>query len=230
MIIKTPDGISCLGALLEEVLALEVLVNLGVGHDTANLRPFVVGAVVHDVDDADRRLSLTARRGVLLPLLDLAVNLLVVPVDGVCVIDVSKNTYIGRLCWGKGGFWLLTLPQLSALDVATLDSPLDVVAVAVVMGVTALALGEGGLLGLVGSVAHANLERFGAGLVVLGSASDFTGAGLELDSSAVLLDWESGDRGAGKGEREKDLSEMHIAGYTDDNSKVEGLESLVMKS
>lgn len=205
MIIKTPDGISCLGALLEEVLALEVLVNLGVGHDTANLRPFVVGAVVHDVDDADRRLSLTARRGVLLPLLDLAVNLLVVPVDGV-------------------------LPQLSALDVATLDSPLDVVAVAVVMGVTALALGEGGLLGLVGSVAHANLERFGAGLVVLGSASDFTGAGLELDSSAVLLDWESGDRGAGKGEREKDLSEMHIAGYTDDNSKVEGLESLVMKS
>jgi hypothetical protein len=65
-------------AFLEEILALVVLVDLGVGHDTTDLGAVAV-ALVLEVDDAQRGLSLTTGEFILLPLF-----LSRVPVDRVC--------------------------------------------------------------------------------------------------------------------------------------------------
>jgi hypothetical protein len=138
-------------ALLKELLTLEVLLHLTMRHNTA-----VLGAtILVNIDHTNRRLHLLlVRLDILLPL-----NLAIAS--------------LGALPEHR------VLPERRILLIALLDAPLDVVAVAVRVGITRCSLFETRLAGLRLGVVDVHDEGLLLGLVVLGAAGYGCGAGFE---------------------------------------------------
>lgn len=151
-----------LDALLQELFALKILVDLGMGHNTANGGTFSVAGVL-EVDHAQGGFAiLVLGELVLIPLLALGV-----PVDGVCMDVVASANQI-LLHTDRQYIGVTYTPILVlACSVTPLDVPFDAVPISVLVGVTALPGRESTSSGLTLGPGLADGKCFYTGVVLL---------------------------------------------------------------